>query len=334
MYTPLFKAAFALLSFTSTATTVNGFLSPSSAPFPSTFTSTKEVTQFRIGDKYSANPNENLVVLNALNAELTKEYPRDFKSIPFGTSYGEGSDGDYNRVVEAERVAFLEKQLEDTLKKIVQDKKKPVFTTALIAGDCVILDAIAKAGLLDKITVVFIDTFFLFPETIDFMKEVEEHYGFKAEWYHCADCETAEDFYEKYGADYWMEDIDQYDYKCKVEPLMRALKETNNDAWINGRRRDHGAERASLPIWEGDKVNPLAFWSFEDCWSYLRKNKVPYHPLHDVGFSSLGDMQSTAKVPLEKWMTYGGERSGRFQGLTNKDGSAKTECGIHVKQDK
>merc|ERR1711988_1506550 len=126
---------------------VNGFLSPSSAPFPSTFTSTKEVTEFRIGDKYSVNPSENLVVLNALNAELTKEYPRDFKSIPFGTSYGEGSDGDYNHVVEAERVAYLEKQMEDTLKKLVQDKKKPVFTTALIAGDCVILDAIAKAGL-------------------------------------------------------------------------------------------------------------------------------------------------------------------------------------------
>ena len=77
-------------------------------------------------------------------------------------------------------ISFLEKQLQDTLVKIAKDKKNPVFTTALIAGDCVILDAIAKAGLLDKITVVFIDTFFLFPETIDFMKEVEEHYGFKA----------------------------------------------------------------------------------------------------------------------------------------------------------
>ena len=142
--------------------------------------------------------------------------------------------------------------------------------------------------------------------------------------------------------------------------MQRALEESATDAWINGRRRDHGAERASLPVWEGNKVNPLAFWSFEDCWNYLRKHKVctssdrnltcicemrltclcvyvyyvyiqvPYHPLHDVGFSSLGDMQSTAKVPLEKWMTYGGERSGRFQGLTNKDGSAKTECGKSV----
>eukprot|EP00968_Pinguiococcus_pyrenoidosus_P000759 scaffold47_cov258-Pinguiococcus_pyrenoidosus.AAC.86 len=51
----------------------------------------------------------------------------------------------------------------------------------------------------------------------------------------------------------------------------------------------------------------------QDCWSYLRKYEVPYHPLHDVGFSSLGDVQSTKKVPLENWFTYGGERSGRFQ---------------------
>jgi phosphoadenosine phosphosulfate reductase len=77
-------------------------------------------------------------------------------------------------------------------------------------------------------------------------------------------------------------------------------------------------------------MNPLAFWSFEDCWSYLRKHNVPYHPLHDVGFSSLGDMHSTKKVDHKIWFTYGGERSGRFQNLVNKDGSAKTECGIHT----
>ena len=61
-----------------------------------------------------------------------------------------------------------------------------------------------------------------------------------------------------------------------MEPLQRALKETGTDAWINGRRRDHGAERASLPVWEGDKVNPLAFWTFEDCWTYLRKHNVRF----------------------------------------------------------
>ena len=131
-----------------------------------------------------------------------------------------------------------------------------------------------------------------------------------------------------------MKDIDKYDMLCKVEPMNRALKEQDSDCWINGRRRDHGAERASLSIWEDKKLNPLAFWSFEDCWLYLRKNDVLYHPLHDIGYSSLGDSHSTDKVDHKLWFTYGGERSGRFKNLVNKDGTAKTECGIHVDSSK
>lgn len=58
---------------------------------------------------------------------------------------------------------------------------------------------------------------------------------------------------------------------------------------------------------------------------------MPYHPLHDSGYPSLGDMHSTEKVDVKKWFAYGGERSGRFQNLLNKDGTVKTECGIHSK---
>jgi 3'-phosphoadenosine 5'-phosphosulfate sulfotransferase (PAPS reductase)/FAD synthetase len=81
---------------------------------------------------------------------------------------------------EANRIAYLENALQATVKKVIETKKRPIFTTALIAGDSVILDAIAKAGLLDKIDVIFIDTFFLFPESVAFIKELEDHYGFKA----------------------------------------------------------------------------------------------------------------------------------------------------------
>jgi 3'-phosphoadenosine 5'-phosphosulfate sulfotransferase (PAPS reductase)/FAD synthetase len=58
--------------------------------------------------------------------------------------------------------------------------------------------------MLSQNQVIFIDTFFLFPETLDFLREVEAHYGFKAKVFHCADCATQEEFYDKYGADYWM----------------------------------------------------------------------------------------------------------------------------------
>jgi len=265
-----------------------------------------------------------------LDPVLSRSFPRDFKKIPTGTDYGTGSDETLNRAVESRRLQYLEDDLISTLKEAVATKKTPMFTTALIAGDAVILDAIAKAGLLPKVPIVFVDTFTLFPESISHLHEVEKHYGFKSVVYHAVGCKDQEDYYAQYGRDYWMKDIDKYDMLCKVEPMNRALKEQNSDAWINGRRRDHGAERAALPVWEGKKLNPLAFWSFEDCWSYLRKHNVPYHPLHDVGFSSLGDMHSTKKVEDKIWFTYGGERSGRFQNLVNKDGSAKTECGIHT----
>ncbi len=81
----------------------------------------------------------------------------------------------------------------------------------------------------------------------------------------------------------------------------------------------------------GRQVNPLAHWTFADCFASLARHGVPSHPLHAQGYPSLGDVHSTLPVPREKWFSYGGERSGRFQGLTNADGSAKSECGIHNK---
>lgn len=271
-----------------------------------------------------------MAVSMALDAKLTKNFPRDFKNIPFGTDYGQGEDARLNKEVEARRLTYLENDLYSVLQTAVSTKERPIFTTALIAGDAVILDALAKLKLLNKVPVIFVDTYTLFPESLAHIKEVEDHYGFKSKIYAAAGVKDVDEYHAKYGRDYWMKDIDAYDMLCKVEPMNRALKEANSDAWINGRRRDHGAERAALPVWEGKKLNPLAFWSFEDCWSYLRKHNVPYHPLHDVGFSSLGDMHSTKKVDPKIWFTYGGERSGRFQNLVNKDGSAKTECGIHT----
>ncbi len=67
---------------------------------------------------------------------------------------------------------YLEKELFETLSNVVRSKKNPIFTTALIAGDCVILDAIAKRDLFDEIIICFVDTFHLFPESLDFLHEV------------------------------------------------------------------------------------------------------------------------------------------------------------------
>jgi phosphoadenosine phosphosulfate reductase len=66
------------------------------------------------------------------------------------------------------------------------------------------------------VPIVFVDTFTLFPETLAYLHEVEAHYGFKSVIYNAADCKDQEDYYSKYGRDYWTKDIDQYDMLCKV----------------------------------------------------------------------------------------------------------------------
>ena len=74
-------------------------------------------------------------------------------------------------------------------------------------------------------------------------------------------------------------------------------------------------------------VQPLAWWEFADCFAYAEQEGFGLHPLHAKGFPSVGDMHSTVPIPREDWFEYGKERAGRFQGLTNTDGSTKTECG-------
>jgi phosphoadenosine phosphosulfate reductase len=198
-----------------------------------------------------------------------------------------------------------------------------------------------------------VDTFHLFPETLTFLHELEELYSFKAEMFMAAGCSNKDDYDKKYGADLWQVDVEQYDKVCKVEPFQRGLQSLNATVMINGRRRDHGEERAFIDIAEVApiggglaKLNPLAYWTFEDIFDYAKAHNVPLHPLHAEGYPSIGDSKDTVKFPADgsvrwvdnefvgdkrQWLNYASERKGRFVGLQNKDGSKKTECGIHVR---
>lgn len=155
-----------------------------------------------------------------LDPVLSKNFPRDFKKIPVGTEYGTGADESLNKGVEARRLAYLEEDLFAVLNEAVATKERPMFTTALIAGDAVILDALHKTGLLSKVPIVFVDTFTLFPETLQYLHEVENHYGFKSIIYNAVDCTDQDNYHSKYGRDYWMKDIDQYDMLCKVRNIQ------------------------------------------------------------------------------------------------------------------
>merc|ERR1712241_750085 len=254
------------------------------------------------------------------------------------------------------RLKHLEEQAMYALKISCENFDNAVFPNALIAGDVVITHLLSRLGYLKdgKCTVMCVDTFHLFPETMDFLREVEDFYGFKAEVF-CAEGIPVGDkaaYDKKYGANLWKEDIDQYDKVCKVEPFQRGLKTLKTDCMINGRTRWQGFERAWIDLFENApiggglaKCNPLAYWTLEDCFDYIAKYEIPHHPLHAKGYPSIGDAKDTIPIPEDgsvffkdfkftgdktEWLDYATERKGRFVGLANKDGSTKTECGIHV----
>ena len=254
------------------------------------------------------------------------------------------------------RLKHLEEQAMFALKIACENYGNAVFPNAMIAGDMVITDLLHRMGYLKdgKAKIMVVDTFHLFPETMEFLRKIEDHYGFKAEVF-CAEgipVGDKEAFDKRYGANLWKEDIDEYDRVCKVEPFQRGLKTLNTDCMINGRTRWQGFERAWIDLFENApiggglaKCNPIAYWTLEDTFDYFKKYKVPYHPLHEKGYPSIGDAKDTIPIPEDgsvrfvnyewvgdktQWLDYATERKGRFVGLANKDGSTKTECGIHV----
>jgi len=255
------------------------------------------------------------------------------------------------------RLKHLEEQAMFALKIAVENYGNAVFPNAMIAGDVVITDLLGRMGYLEsgKAKIMVVDTFHLFPETMEFLKALEDKYNFKAEVF-CAEGIPVGDkaaFDKRYGENLWKEDIDEYDRVCKVEPFQRGLKTLNTDCMINGRTRWQGFERAWINLFENApiggglaKCNPIAYWTLEDTFDYIAKYKVPSHPLHAKGYPSIGDAKDTIPIPEDgsvkfvdykwegdyqkEWLDYARERVGRFVGLQKKDGSAKTECGIHV----
>ena len=161
-----------------------------------------------------------------------------------------------------------------------------------------------------------LDTHYLFPETYALWREVERRYGTTVEAFAGP---TPEELEATHGPHLWETKPDLYLAVSKLAPLNRALGDL--DAWITGIRRDQSPTRADAPkvAWDEAhelwKANPLADWSADDCWAYIRARDLPYNELHDRGYASIGDTHST--LPGEG-------REGRWAG------SDRTECGLHV----
>jgi len=163
-------------------------------------------------------------------------------------------------------------------------------------------------GIDPKARVFAIDTHYLFPETYELWREVEKRYDTKIEVFEGAAVEDK----------LWESKPDLYLAIAKVAPLTTALLDL--DCWITGVRRDQSPTRARTPklVWDEKhelwKASPLADWSDEDCWAYIKERGLPYNRLHDQGYESIGDTHST--VP-------GAGREGRWAGTD------RTECGLH-----
>ncbi|MEW6126221.1 MAG: phosphoadenylyl-sulfate reductase [Acidobacteriota bacterium] len=172
-----------------------------------------------------------------------------------------------------------------------------------------------------QLNVFFLDTDFLFPETYALREIIEERYQIKIQAYKTE--LTPETQEEIYGAKLWARDPDLCCRLRKLEPLKQALRDKL--AWVTAIRRDQTATRASARVVEWDarwqlvKINPLARWTKRDVWSYVVRNHVPYNPLHNEGFTSIGCTHCTRFVRVGEE-----ERAGRWAG------HAKTECGLHA----
>ena len=196
------------------------------------------------------------------------------------------------------------------------------------AEDVVLIDLALKAK--KDIQVFSLDTGRLHPETYAFIETVRKHYNIEIELV-SPKAELLEPFIKEKGLFSFFED--GHTECCgirKIEPLKRKLASTQ--AWITGQRKDQSpGTRQSIPVFQQDtafkgvdeelyKFNPLANWSSEDVWNYIKMFDVPYNPLHQSGYTSIGCQPCTRPVLPNQH-----EREGRWW-WENEGGK---ECGLH-----
>jgi phosphoadenosine phosphosulfate reductase len=168
--------------------------------------------------------------------------------------------------------------------------------------------------------IFFLDTAFLFPETYELRRRIEDRYEIKIRA--VAASMTPQQQQELHGPLLWDRDPDLCCRLRKLDPLGPALE--GFDAWVTAIRREQSPSRSLARVveWDGRwsrvKINPLVRWSRADVWRYVVRNSLPYNPLHDRGYPSIGCTHCTQPVRQGEH-----ERAGRWRGR------GKTECGLH-----
>lgn len=170
--------------------------------------------------------------------------------------------------------------------------------------------------------ILSLDTGLLFPETYALTDDLERRFNLNL--IRVRPEQTVDEQAASYGSALWERDPNQCCHLRKVVPLDRAL--AGYDAWVTGLRRDQSERRAATPVVAWDKKRqmvklcPFATWTEDDVWTYIETYALPYNPLHDLHYPSIGCWPCTQPVAPET----ADKRAGRW---ANRD---KTECGIHI----
>ena len=197
--------------------------------------------------------------------------------------------------------------------KIIQwasDAFGPYLALAASMADALVIDIATKVD--PAIEVVFIDTGYHFPETLETVEKIRRHYGLNLRMMTVA----------PHDEELWVADPENCCSAVKVGQLDRAL--ASKDAWMSGLRRNEAATRGQAPIVARDlrglvKINPIAMWTDDDVEAYIAEHDIIVNPLTRQGYPSIGCMPCTSKVePGED------PRAGRWRN------SSKTECGLHL----
>jgi phosphoadenosine phosphosulfate reductase len=193
------------------------------------------------------------------------------------------------------------------------------MATAFGPEGCVILHMLAEIE--PRVRVFNLDTGYQFPETLQLRDRIAQRYGIEVELVRAA--QSVAEYEAAHGGPVYTHNPDRCCADRKLAPLRQAV--VGYDAWISAIRADQSAHRARANVvgWDAKfnlvKVNPLLRWTKRDVWAFIVAHDVPYNPLHDHGYPSIGCWPCTRAVsPGET-----DERAGRWAG------QAKTECGLH-----
>ena len=215
---------------------------------------------------------------------------------------------------------FLKVRATTDILRVASERFAPrlVMATAFGVEGCVLIDIIGRNQL--AVDIFTLDTGLFFEETYSLWSKLEKRYGLRVRGVQ-PELSLSEQA-SRFGDALWERDADRCCELRKVLPLRAALK--GAEAWISALRRDQTPERAKAPLVGLDekfglvKVNPLVEWTNRDVWEYVKEHDVPFNPLHEQSYPSIGCMPCTSPVRLGE-----DPRAGRWRG------SAKTECGIH-----